>query len=61
MMGHQRARSDRNTAGEADFRCPLCASSELERRHCKTLCTQCGYVESCEDNFVPNEEPPRDA
>ena len=31
--------------------CPLCASALLIQRHCKLLCTNCGYVESCEDIF----------
>ncbi len=27
-------------------------------RHCKAICLGCGYVESCEDNFVPNQNNP---
>ncbi len=38
--------------------CPMCEAASLQRRHCKSVCEQCGYVESCEDNFVPNEENP---
>ncbi|MCB9865871.1 MAG: hypothetical protein H6816_04475 [Phycisphaerales bacterium] len=34
-----------------DNRCPLCAAAELIGRHCKLLCPNCGYVESCEDIF----------
>lgn len=33
--------------------CPMCQSAELVARHCKKLCELCGYVESCEDNFLP--------
>lgn len=38
--------------------CPLCESAHLTGRHCKFLCPNCGYVESCEDNFVPNQDSP---
>ena len=38
--------------------CPICEAASLQRRHCKSVCERCGYVESCEDNFVPNEENP---
>ena len=39
-------------------RCPRCESAILIVRHCKALCERCGYVESCEDNFVPNQRNP---
>jgi hypothetical protein len=32
--------------------CPQCETAVLTRRHCKTVCDACGYIESCEDNFV---------
>lgn len=32
--------------------CPQCRRETLAGRHCKLLCYACGYVESCEDNFV---------
>ena len=38
--------------------CPLCEWKVLERRQCKSVCPGCGYVESCEDNFVPNQRNP---
>ena len=38
--------------------CPRCESEQLIRRHCKTLCPRCGYVESCEDNFIPTQATP---
>ena len=38
--------------------CPLCETSYLTLRHCKIVCEQCGYVESCEDNFLPMQDPP---
>lgn len=38
--------------------CPLCARAELDRRQCKSVCQSCGYVESCEDNFIPNQANP---
>lgn len=38
--------------------CPMCETTDLIRRQCQTLCLSCGYVESCEDNFVPNEANP---
>ena len=33
-------------------KCPVC-NGPLEDRGCKRLCVKCRYVESCEDNFVP--------
>lgn len=40
--------------------CPRCQRGLLESRHCKRLCAACGYFESCEDNFLPQElSPPR--
>lgn len=42
------------------LRCPLCEGEFLERRHCKLVCLSCGYVESCEDNFLPNQANPRE-
>ena len=42
------------------LRCPQCESSTLVDRLCKRLCERCGYVESCEDNFVPNQANPID-
>lgn len=33
--------------------CPQCRMGYLIVRHCKSVCEQCGYVESCEDNFAP--------
>ncbi len=44
-------------------RCPQCERPALVARHCKTICPACGYVESCEDNFLPlraHPEPPSD-
>lgn len=38
--------------------CPMCETATLVGRHCKTLCERCGYVESCEDNFLPIEASP---
>ncbi len=38
--------------------CPLCERSGLKERHCKLVCEGCGYVESCEDNFVPMSSIP---
>ena len=40
--------------------CPQCESSVLIDRLCRRLCERCGYVESCEDNFVPNRANPID-
>lgn len=31
--------------------CPRCGNTRLDARHCKLLCLNCGYVESCEDLF----------
>ena len=44
--------------GRDGLRCPMCEAATLIRRHCKTLCERCGYVESCEDSFVPNQAAP---
>lgn len=38
--------------------CPQCGVGVLHDRQCKRLCDQCGYVESCEDNFVPTQANP---
>lgn len=38
--------------------CPQCRRETLAGRHCKLLCYACGYVESCEDNFVITAEAP---
>ena len=35
--------------------CPQCEQGSLVARHCKLVCERCGYVESCEDNFVPSQ------
>lgn len=40
--------------------CPCCDHGKLIARHCKRLCENCGYVESCEDNFLPNQANPVD-
>lgn len=32
--------------------CPQCGADSWLHRHCHTICEACGYVESCEDNFV---------
>jgi hypothetical protein len=32
--------------------CPVCEAAVLTYRHCRNICEVCGYVESCEDNFV---------
>jgi uncharacterized protein (DUF983 family) len=41
------------TLGSGELLCPHCASGYLVHRHCKSICERCGYVESCEDNFIP--------
>ncbi|MBI1826175.1 MAG: hypothetical protein HY287_17835 [Planctomycetes bacterium] len=45
-------------ATERRVLCPMCEASHLTARHCKSVCERCGYVESCEDNFVPNQANP---
>ena len=44
----------------AELLCPQCETGYLTVRHCKILCEHCGYVESCEDSFVPNRANPRE-
>ena len=39
--------------------CPRCETGVLVHRHCRSICENCGYVESCEDNFVPNQANPK--
>ncbi len=48
---------------KTDSICPLCELGMLIDRHCKRLCENCGYVESCEDLFGPpmKDEPPTEA
>jgi hypothetical protein len=36
----------------------MCEAGCLVARQCKLICESCGYVESCEDNFVPNVANP---
>ena len=43
-----------------DGLCPQCGIGRLIIRDCKVLCESCGYVESCEDVFVPNQDNPRE-
>lgn len=38
--------------------CPQCERVSLRAMHCKLVCDGCGYVESCEDNFLPNQRNP---
>lgn len=38
--------------------CPICQAVPLRACHCKLICDGCGYVESCEDNFISTEEQP---
>ncbi len=46
------------TAASRELLCPQCETGFLTARHCKRVCDGCGYVESCEDNFVPNRATP---
>jgi len=39
--------------------CPRCQRGTLNDRQCKRWCNACGYVESCEDNFLPLEATPQ--
>ena len=46
-------------AGRSHARlCPMCEAGCLVARQCKLICESCGYVESCEDTFVPNVANP---
>jgi len=56
-MQHTRWSRDRTGRG-GWIACPMCESAELVVRHCKAICESCGYVESCEDNFVPTGANP---
>ncbi|MCB9851780.1 MAG: hypothetical protein H6819_01690 [Phycisphaerales bacterium] len=38
-------------AAQPPATCPRCGNPRLDARHCKLLCLNCGYVESCEDLF----------
>ncbi len=48
----------RSNAASLELVCPMCGLSSLTDRHCKRLCLRCGYVESCEDNFLPTQMNP---
>ena len=51
--------ADRDQPGGQPGRlCPMCEGGRLIARQCKLICESCGYVESCEDNFVPNYSNP---
>jgi len=41
-------RSAATPAEDASWYCPVC-SQRLESRHCKWICSRCGYYMSCED------------
>lgn len=58
-METQSVRSGRSASPDSGLTCPVCESARLVQRHCKTLCERCGYVESCEDNFLPTSDNPR--
>lgn len=49
--------SDQST-DSSKLLCPQCESNRLIHRHCKTFCPTCGYVESCEDIFLPIQDNP---
>lgn len=53
-----RDRGERTSMGQFALVCPMCESGSLVTRHCKRVCERCGYVESCEDNFLPIQENP---
>lgn len=54
--------ADRNLVAHQPGRlCPMCEGGLLIARQCKLFCESCGYVESCEDNFVPNYSNPYEA
>lgn len=40
--------------------CPQCENGTLRNRPCERFCERCGYVESCEDNFLPMQMNPKD-
>ena len=44
--------------GSDELLCPQCAAGYLMYRNCKSICERCGYVESCEDNFLPTQANP---
>lgn len=45
-----------DSVASSPLHCPLC-SRQLTQRHCKRLCENCGYTESCEDLFGPQAYP----
>ena len=59
MEDHQHGRQNEGTSPlSRRLSCPQCESGYLFLQHCKAVCENCGYVESCEDNFVPNQDNP---
>lgn len=56
-MSEQTANHEPQTP-PSEMLCPRCGRAELVARHCKSICEQCGYVESCEDNFPVNRTDP---
>lgn len=57
MTNSQRVRTA-SAPQNTGLTCPQCESAELIVRQCKRLCERCGYVESCEDSFIPNQANP---
>lgn len=54
MKAKQRRQRDLTAPEPADTSvdtCPVCGIATLSERHCKVLCENCGYTESCEDLF----------
>jgi hypothetical protein len=48
----------RTTTTWRELLCPRCERGYLILRQCKLLCERCGYVESCEDSFLPMQANP---
>ena len=60
VTSRNRREADSATSAEK-LTCPQCERAYLITRHCRRFCEQCGYVESCEDSFVPTQMNPREA
>ena len=54
-----RRKDQEHNASSRQARCPQCECGFLVIQQCRLICENCGYVEGCEDNFVPNQDNPK--
>ena len=58
-MSEEHRQTEDSVTGSRELVCPRCETGHLIYRQCTLICEGCGYVESCEDNFVPIQANPQ--